>query len=107
MGTLGNPHVGDVGVRLKITVKEDKDDGTFPVVNLADFDTYKMIIQAPDKSESEEIASLLTDGTDGIMYFDTIATTLDSRGTWRRKPKITDVSGNTFTGSWISFEVDT
>lgn len=106
MGTHGNPHVGDVDVRLKITVKEDADNGLFPVVDLGDFATRKMIIQAPDKSENEVTASLNTDGSDGVMYYDSVAATFGNRGTYRRQPKITSAGGSIFKGSWISFEVD-
>lgn len=106
MGTFGNPHVGDVGVRFKITMKEDIDTGSFPVINLGNFATRQMVFQRPDKSEFTVTASLFSDGTDGIMYYDSTSTTLNQVGTWKRLGKITDVSANTFKGSWIEFEVE-
>ena len=91
---------------MKITVKEDLDTGSFPVVNLANFATRQMILQKPDKSEVTVTAALFSDGTDGIMYYDSLSATFDQVGTWKRCSKITDVSTNAFKGSWIEFEVE-
>ncbi len=74
------------------------------MVDLSAFTTYQMILQKPDKSEVTKTAVLFTDGTDGIIYYDTVAGDLDQSGTWKRRAKISTLT-STFTGDWIEFEV--
>ena len=91
---------------MKVTVKEDLDNGSFPIVNIAGFTTEKKIyFQRPDKTQFGKDATFFTNGTDGILYYDTVAGDLNQSGSWKRWAYIRSVT-STFTGSPIEFEVD-
>lgn len=70
-------HVNNSGVQLKITVS---DCGS--VVNVSGA-TNTIAIRKPDGTLNEYSASLLTDGTDGVIYYTTVAGDLDIPGTYK------------------------
>lgn len=107
----GNPHIGDNKTRFKLTMKDDN-NGTLTVLNLSVaagiYDTFVMEFLKPDGTTVTKTASLFTDGSDGVIKYDsTDPSFLDEAGTWKRRGIIShSVNGNRYTGSWVEFYVD-
>lgn len=70
-------HVNDSGVQLRVTVY---DDGS--IVNVSGA-TNTISIRKPDGTLNEYSASLLTNGTDGVIYYTTVGGDLDVPGTYK------------------------
>jgi hypothetical protein len=70
-------HVNDSGIQLKVTVY---DCGT--VVNVSGA-TNTISIRKPNGTKTDYAASLLTDGTDGVIYYTTVSGDLDITGTYK------------------------
>jgi len=70
-------HVGDIGLQFRITIS---DSGT--VVDLSSATTKQMIFLKPDGSRLVKDADLYTDGTDGIITYNTTSGDIDVIGRW-------------------------
>ena len=70
-------HVGDVGTRIEVTVK----DGDDPV-DLSPATVIQIIFEKPDRTTVTKTATV-SDGPGGIMYYDTEAGDLDQAGRWK------------------------
>jgi hypothetical protein len=62
-------HVGQTGARIRVQMWETVDD---EALDISEATTKEIIMQRPNGSTVTKDAELETDGTDGIMYFDTI-----------------------------------
>jgi DUF4097 and DUF4098 domain-containing protein YvlB len=83
-------HIGDVGTRFLFTI-QDCDD-----VNPLDVSTassIEIIFKKPDSSTLTVTATFLTDGTDGKVYYDTVAGDIDQVGRWQVQGKVTFPTG--------------
>lgn len=82
-------HVGDTP-RLTFTI--EKNDGTCD--NLVPFDVsgataMSVLMKKPDGQVLTRTAILLTDGTDGKIYYDVVAADLNDSGKWYFRAEVT------------------
>lgn len=85
-------HVNDVGTRFLATIKDDGD-----VVDVSNASVINMIFKQPDDQIVHKAASLLTDGTDGKIYYDTVAGDLDEAGQYKLQGRVSLPSGTYYT----------
>jgi hypothetical protein len=85
-------HVNDIGTRFLATIK---DDGI--VVDVSSASVINMIFKQPDDQVMYKAASLLTDGTDGKIYYDTVAGDLDEAGQYKLQGRVSLPSGTYYT----------
>jgi hypothetical protein len=85
-------HVNDIGTRFLATIK---DDGV--VVDVSNASVINMIFKKPDDQVVYKSASLLTDGVDGKIYYDTVAGDLDEAGQYKLQGRVSLPSGTYFT----------
>jgi len=76
-------HVGDVGTRFIVTINIPIDSAT----------TKEFIFKPPLAAAFTRPGSLLGDGTDGVMYYDTTSADLLEPGPWRLQAHIVTPSG--------------
>lgn len=95
---MSNPKVGDYPVRFTCNLGTDISSATVKQIN---FKKGGGSILGP------KTATFTTDGTDGLMYYDTVSGDLDEPGNWQVEPHIKD-AGPTFEykGQTASFTVD-
>ena len=91
--------VGDIGTRFKVTVK----DGA-SVVSLSGATTKQIILKKPDGTKLTKSAEFSSDGTDGVMHYDTVSGDLDVAGIWKLQGKVV-ISAGTFSTDIYSFKV--
>ena len=91
--------VGDIGTRFKVTLK----DGA-SVVSISSATTKQIILKKPDGTKLTKSATFSSDGTDGIMYYDTVSGDLDVAGVWKLQGKVVLTAG-TFSTDIYSFKV--
>lgn len=72
-------HVDDIGTRFEATIKDE----TGAVVDVSAAVTLEMVFSKPDETAVVKTALKLTDGTDGVIYYDTIDGDTDQAGSWR------------------------
>lgn len=72
-------HVGDEGFVFRLTLTNS--DGT--VVDISAFTTLNVLFGKPDGSALTVNGTLVTDGTDGKLFYATVAGDIDQPGTWR------------------------
>lgn len=68
----------DIGTKFKITVK----DGS-SVVDISGATTKQLIFKKPGGTKLTKTAVFFTDGTDGIITYDTLSGDLDEDGMWK------------------------
>ncbi len=72
-------HVGDVGVQFQDTVQ----DCSGKTIDISSVTTKEYIFQSPDGSSFTTSASFLTNGTDGVLTYTTVAGDISVPGRWR------------------------
>ena len=93
--------INDVGTDLKITIKEDD-----AIVDISTAIGLNIILRKPGGGEVVKAATLLTDGTDGILHYQTEAGVIDKKGVWYYRAKITFTASMIFYSPWAAqFEV--
>ena len=85
-------HVGDISTRITLTMK----DGA-SVVDISGASTKQVWIADPDGVTVKSDATFTTDGSDGKIYYDTLAATFDQAGDWQVQGYVV-----TATGTWHS-----
>ena len=85
-------HVNDIGTRFLATIKDDD-----VVVNVSGASLINMIFKKPNDQVVYKSASLLTNGTDGKIYYDTVAGDLDEAGQYKLQGKVALSSGTYYT----------
>ena len=70
--------INDVGIRFTITIE----DYNGAVVDLSTATVLDIILTKPSGATLTKAGILLTDGTDGNIYFDSIAGDFDEAGYW-------------------------
>lgn len=94
-------HVGDVGLVLKATVKDE----TETVVSIASATVLTIKLEDPFGVTTSKTAALLTDGTDGILKYATLAADLHTAGTWKAQGYV-EMTGRKFHTSKKVFTVE-
>jgi hypothetical protein len=92
-------HEGDVGTKLLVTIT---DDGS--VVDISSATTLSIFIKKPNGTVLSRTGVLETDGTDGKMYYITVAGDLDKAGNYKIQAKVVLASGSFFS-STATFKV--
>jgi len=92
-------HEGDIGTKLLITVT---DDGS--IVDISSASSLSIYIKKPDGTILTRTGVLETDGTDGKMYYITVAGDLDRAGNYKIQGKVVLPSGSYYT-STATFKV--
>jgi hypothetical protein len=83
-------HIGDVGTKFLITVKNDG-----VVVDISSATVKEIYFEKPDGTTLTKTASFETDGTDGKIYWTTSAAgDLDIEGMWKIQAKIAITGGS-------------
>ncbi len=75
---IGEIHVDDVGTLFSVTIKDENDT----VVDVSSA-TVTFTFSKPDGTQFNRTASLVTDGTDGNVKYNTVANDLDTHGRWK------------------------
>lgn len=96
-----NIHAGDVGTQLLITVT---DCGT--LVDISTATSLSIFIRKPDATILSRTGVLYTDGTDGKMYYATVAGDLDVAGSYKIQGKVGLASGAVHSTSLSTFRVE-
>lgn len=92
-------HEGDIGTKLLITVT---DDGQ--VVDISSAISLSIFIKKPNGTILTRVGVLETDGTDGKMYYITVAGDLDKAGSYKIQGQVILPSGSYYT-STATFKV--
>lgn len=92
-------HVDDIGTQLIMTVK---DDGV--VVDISNASSLSVILKKPDGQNYTKTGTLLTDGTDGKMYYTSVNGDFNAAGNYKIQG-IVELSGGTFYTSISTFKV--
>lgn len=72
------PHVGDVGMVLRVLVIDE--NGV--ALNISSATTREILLGKPDDTVTTNVATFTTDGTDGLIQLTTTASTFDQTGEW-------------------------
>jgi hypothetical protein len=92
-------HVDDIGTQLIMTVKDDGE-----VVDISGASTLTVVIKKPDGISYTKTGTLLTDGTDGNMYYTSVDGDFNVAGNYKIQG-IVVLSNGTFYTSISSFKV--
>lgn len=92
-------HVGDVGTEFRILIM----DGDV-VVDLSTAVTTQIVFRKPDLTQLIVDAVFYTDGTDGIIKYNTVDGDLDQSGQWRLQAYV-EVGSAKYYSSIGSFRV--
>lgn len=86
-------HLNDIGTAFRLTIL----DCDAVAIDISSAITKEILFQKPDGTSITQTATFLTDGTDGIVQYVTIANDLDQTGKWKIQAKVTLP-----TGTWSS-----
>lgn len=92
--------IDDIKVRLIVTIFEDD-----AALNISTASSKNIIVKKPDGTTSTFTATFLTDGSDGKVYYDTVAGDLDQSGLYKIQGAIIINSG-TYKSSIQVFRVE-
>lgn len=92
-------HENDVGTKLLVTIT---DDGQ--VVDISSALALSIFIKKPDGTILSRSGTLETDGTDGKMYYITIAGDLDVAGNYKLQGQVVLLTGSYYTNT-VQFKV--
>ena len=85
-------HVDDVGTRFSMTIQESGSG-----VDVSNATSISIIFKKPDDELIVRSGVLLTDGTDGKVYYDTVVGDLDEAGHYKLQAIIALPSGTYYT----------
>ena len=85
-------HVNDIGTRFLATIT---DDGG--VVNISGNSIVSVIIKKPSDQTIYRSGVLYTNGSDGKIYYDTVAGDLDEAGLYKFQCRVSMPSGTYYT----------
>ena len=83
-------HTGDIGTRFLFTIQDC--NSTDPV-DVSTASSVEIVFQKTDGSTDTKVGSFLTDGTDGKVYYDTLAGDIDQVGYWKVQGKVNFPTG--------------
>ena len=93
-------HLGEIGTTFEFTVKDQ--DGV--VVDISSQTVMNIFFLDPLGGTQTRAATFVTDGTDGKMFYKTVADDLDKVGNWKWQAKVT-ISSGTWPSTIREFEV--
>jgi hypothetical protein len=73
-------HVQDTGIHLRVIVT-DEQGGVVPL-NGGNVLSVDIVLGKPDETTITRTATFETDGSDGVVYYDTLTGDLDQDGKW-------------------------
>ena len=85
-------HVNDIGTQFMLTVK----DGS-TAVNISGASTKQITIKKPSGTSITVSTTFDSDGTDGKMYYNTVADDLDEAGSYKLQGKVAITDGTFYT----------
>lgn len=85
-------HVDDLGTRFLATIK---DDGV--VVDISNASSILMMFKKPDDQILTKNGTFYTNGSDGKVYYDTVAGDLDEAGQYKLQAQVVLPSGTYYT----------
>ena len=77
-------HLNDIGTQFKVTVKDEDS----VVVDLSSASTLQLIFQKPSGDKLTTTASLINDGTDGLIQYITVSGDIDECGIWQMQARV-------------------
>ncbi|MCP4989333.1 MAG: hypothetical protein GY928_25740 [Colwellia sp.] len=86
--TIEEIHVADIGTALQITIKNGS-----AIVDLSSVTTKNLFLTKPSGAVLTKATTFVTDGTDGVIKYTTIAGDLDESGVWQMQVYIVGASG--------------
>jgi len=89
-------HIDDVGTEFRFALVDQ--DG---ILNVASASSITISLRKPDLATDVWTAALETDGTDGIIVYNTIADDLDTPGWWKAQVIVIFPVGITFNAHLI------
>ena len=92
-------HVGDIGTQLIMTVKDDGE-----IVDISPASNLTVILKKPDGKNYTKSGTILTDGTDGNMYYTSVNGDFNAAGNYKIQGIVTLPNG-TFYTSISTFKV--
>jgi hypothetical protein len=81
-------HLNDAGLQFKITILQC--NGTIKDISYAT--TKQIIFEKPSGTIVTKTATFFTDGTDGIIYYNTVDGDLDEEGIWHLQARIAAIN---------------
>ena len=85
-------HANDIGTRFLITVQDNGE-----VVDISNSVSLTLIFRKPSDNLIYRPGTIYASGTDGKMYYDTIAGDLDETGNWKLQGRVGLPSGTYYT----------
>ena len=92
-------HLNDIGTQFLLTIK----DGS-SAVDVSTASTKQIIIKKPSGTKITATATFSTDGSDGKIYYSTVADDLDETGSYKLQGKVI-ISDGTFYTDITTFKV--
>lgn len=92
-------HLNDIGTQFRLTLKDGSD-----IIDLSSTTSKDIVFRKPSGTLVTKTASFLTDGTDGIIIYNTVAGDIDEVGTWQIQG-IVSFGTSTFHSSVDKFKV--
>lgn len=96
----GEIHVNDIGTIFRVEIK----NASGSIVDISGATSKNIYFQKPDGTDVTETASFTTDGTDGLIQYQTLAADLDQVGLWSYQAKV-ELPTGTWSSSIIYFDV--
>ena len=95
-------HVGDIGTIFEITLTDCED-----IVDVSSANILELIFKLPDNAETilTKTATLVTDGTDGVISYTTIEGDLSISGKWKLQAQIGFPNSTSWKSDIASFKV--
>lgn len=85
-------HVNDIGTRFLLTIKDDGE-----IVNISQASSINVIFKKPDDTVIYRAGTILNSGTDGKVYYDTVAGDLGDAGLYKLQARVALPSGTYYT----------
>jgi hypothetical protein len=92
-------HLYDINTRLTVILTENG-----APVDISTATVKTIILQKPNGAVLEKTALFTTTGTDGSIYYITVANDLDQSGVWYIQARVT-FGGGTWSSQWLPFTV--
>jgi len=76
--------INDLGTSIQVTVQESDAD-----LDISAATDTAIILTKPGGETVEKTAAFITDGTDGLIAYNTVAADIDQKGIWSYRAKVT------------------
>lgn len=93
-------HLGDIGTSFRISILDCNSNA----IDISNASTKQIIFKKPGGGSLTKTASFVTDGTDGLLEYNTISGDLDEVGTWKIQAYVVAPNGSWRT-NFSSFKV--